>query len=81
MKKKTAKLRLSRETLRVMSSGQLSRVRGALQSMEGGDDCDQDLTIPDSVCILCGGETWQSCVNCQTGAYDATCVSCEGFCG
>lgn len=69
MKKKSQrKLRLSRETLRVMNSD-LRRVHGAVQSMNPENtDCQWDLTIPDSVCVLCGGGTLQSCNPCYTGA-------------
>jgi hypothetical protein len=69
MKKKIRrKLYLSRETLRVMNGGELWRIRGAAQSLNPEDtDCQRDLTIPDSVCVLCGGGTLQSCDPCYTG--------------
>lgn len=73
MKKKNGnKLSLARETLQVMNGGHLGMVRGAAMSIDP-DGCDRDLTIPDSVCQLCGGETLQSCDPCFTGGNTCLC--------
>lgn len=69
MKKKVRRrLQLSRETLRVMNAGELWKIRGAAQSLNPEEEeCQRDLTIPDSVCVLCGGGTLVSCNPCFTG--------------
>lgn len=55
--KNSRRLRLSKETLRVMSSGELAAVNGAIYSKNPEEDyqCARDISaLPTSECYVCG---------------------------
>jgi hypothetical protein len=67
---RSRRLRLSKETLRVLSSGELATVYGAVYSKNPETDyeCAKDITAaPPSECYTCGGQSWTTGCGCTTG--------------
>jgi hypothetical protein len=82
---RSRRLRLSRETLRVLSSGELATVNGGVYSQHPETDyeCAKEITAaPPSECYTCGGQSWTSGCGCTSmGASYAGCCESVQLCG
>lgn len=81
MEKKTKKLQLNKETVAVLNSEKMSRVRGGAAMFCGYDaECPEGMMCAEGMCMESGWDTWtiimpthrtNTCLTCNPGHQDS----------